>query len=147
MRRWLWVLMAFCAFAAYGLVASNGTQAQSLLRNSDPWLRSDQVVMQGLDKITARISTFRAPVGRIVRFGTLEITARDCRKRPPEEAPEVAAFIEIVDRKPGEPALELLTGWMFASSPALNALEHPVYDVWVIDCSSSSTQGQSPPSQ
>ncbi|MGH6885985.1 MAG: DUF2155 domain-containing protein [Geminicoccales bacterium] len=92
------------------------------------------VVMQGLDKITARISTFEAPLDQAVMFGTLEIVARACRKRPPEEPPETAAFLEISDVRPDEPKVALFTGWMFASSPALSALEHPVYDVWVIDC-------------
>ncbi len=92
------------------------------------------VVLQGLDKVTARISTVEAPIDRAVRFGTLEITARHCRKRPPEEPPEITAFLEIRDIKRDQPAAELFIGWMFASSPALSALEHPVYDVWVIDC-------------
>lgn len=94
-------------------------------------------VLQGLDKITARISTFNAPVDREVAFGTLRIVVRACRKRPPEEPPESAAFLEIREARPGEPEVQLFTGWMFASSPALNALEHPVYDVWVIDCRAS----------
>lgn len=94
-------------------------------------------VLQGLDKITARISTFSAPIDREVAFGTLRIVVRACRKRPPEEPPESAAFLEIREARPGEPEVQLFTGWMFASSPALNALEHPVYDVWVIDCRAS----------
>ena len=96
-------------------------------------------VLQGLDKVTARISTFEAPIGVPVRFGSLEITARTCQKRPPEETPESAAFLEIRDIKPGESPVMVFTGWMFASSPALNALEHPVYDVWTIDCRNDST--------
>ena len=91
-------------------------------------------VLQGLDKVTARISTIEAPIGQPVHFGTLIITARTCQKKPPEETPESAAFLEIDDQKPGEPAQRTFTGWMFASSPALNALQHPVYDVWVKDC-------------
>jgi hypothetical protein len=96
-------------------------------------------VLQGLDKVTARISTFEAPIGVPVRFGSLEITARTCQKRPPEETPESAAFLEIRDIKPGESPVTVFTGWMFASSPALNALEHPVYDVWTTDCRNDST--------
>jgi hypothetical protein len=92
------------------------------------------VILQGLDKVTARVSTIEAPIDRPVRFGTLIITVRTCNKRPPEEPPESAAFLEINEEKPGEPASHLFTGWMFASSPALNALQHPVYDVWVKDC-------------
>jgi hypothetical protein len=96
-------------------------------------------VLQGLDKVTARVSTFDAPVDEPVRFGSLEITARSCHNRPPEETPESAAFLEIRDIKPGEAPVSVFTGWMFASSPALNALEHPVYDVWVIDCKNDSS--------
>jgi hypothetical protein len=95
------------------------------------------VVLQGLDKVTARISTVEAPIDAPVRFGTLEITARHCAKRPPEEPPETTAFLEIREIKRDEVPVELFTGWMFASSPALSALEHPVYDVWVIDCKTS----------
>jgi hypothetical protein len=94
----------------------------------------DKAILQGMDKISGRIIKFEAPVGQSVRFGTLEIIARTCRKRPPEETPESAAFLDIWEIKTGQPAASLFRGWMFASSPALSALEHPVYDVWVADC-------------
>ncbi len=93
-------------------------------------------VLQGLDKVTARVSTIEAPLGDTVTFGTLEVIARHCDKRPPEETPESAAFLDIWEVRPNEPAKSLFRGWMFASSPALNALEHPVYDIWVLDCKS-----------
>ena len=96
-------------------------------------------VLQGLDKITARISTFEAPLNEAVRFGSLQIVARACDKKPPEETPESAAFLEIVDIRPDSPEVALFTGWMFASSPAISALEHPVYDVWVVDCRKDSS--------
>jgi len=98
-------------------------------------------VLQGLDKVTARVSEIEAPVGRTVRFGTLEIIARTCDKRPPEETPESAVFLDIWEVRQGAPALSLFRGWMFASSPALSALEHPVYDIWVLDCVSDSKAG------
>ena len=98
------------------------------------WIEHEIAVLQGLDKITARVSTFEAPVEGLVRFGTLEIIARTCRKRPPEEAPESAAYLDIDDVRPNEAVAGVFRGWMFASSPALSALEHPVYDVWVVDC-------------
>tara|TARA_R110001592_G_scaffold228718_3_gene485253 strand:+ start:152 stop:532 length:381 start_codon:yes stop_codon:yes gene_type:complete len=98
----------------------------------------NKVILQGLDKVTARVSTLEARVGEVVRFGTLEIIARSCDKRPPEEPPESAAFLDIWEIRPGEPAVSLFRGWMFASSPALNALEHPVYDIWVLDCAEPS---------
>lgn len=97
-------------------------------------LPGETVVMQGLDKVTARVSTFEIPIGVSVRFGTLQIFARACDRTPPEEAPESAALLEIFEMKPGERRNALFSGWMFASSPALSALEHPVYDVWVLDC-------------
>ncbi len=96
-------------------------------------------VLQGMDKVTARVSTIEAPVGDVVRFGTLEIIARTCDKRPPEETPESAAFLDIWEVRRGEPAASLFRGWMFASSPAVSALEHPVYDVWVLDCKNTAS--------
>ena len=102
-------------------------------------------VLQGLDKVTARISEFEAPAGVMVPFGSLRITVRDCHKRPPEETPESAAFVVIDDIGADDRAVRYFSGWMFASSPALSALEHPVYDVWVVDCmkSSSTSSGSS----
>jgi hypothetical protein len=91
-------------------------------------------VLQGLDKVTARISTLDAPLERTIRFGTLSIVARHCSKTPPEELPEVKIYLEIQEARPGEVPIPLFRGWMFASSPAVSALEHPVYDVWAIDC-------------
>ena len=98
-------------------------------------------VLQGLDKITARITTIDAPVGQPVRFGTLDITVRRCHKRPPEETPETTVFLKIREQRLGERAQDLFTGWMFASSPAVSSMEHPVYDVWVVDCKNSSSSG------
>ena len=94
----------------------------------------DTVLLQGLDKITARVSQIKVPVGGTVTFGALQITARACDKHPPEEAPEAAAFLEVVEVKPDEKPVQRFSGWMFASSPALSALEHPVYDLIVLDC-------------
>jgi hypothetical protein len=97
-------------------------------------LEGDGAILQGLDKVTARTSTFEAPLNTPVRFGTLEITVERCTKAPPEETPESAAFLVIREIKPNEQPVDLFKGWMMASSPALSALEHPVYDVWVKDC-------------
>ena len=91
-------------------------------------------LMQGLDKISARVSQFEAPVGTSVRFGTLSVVVRDCQRSPPEEKPENAAFIEVYETRPGEDRTRLFSGWMFSSSPALSALEHPVYDVNLLEC-------------
>ncbi len=108
-------------------------------------LEGDSALLQGLDKVTARISSITAPLNEAVRFGTLEIIVHRCHKRPPEETPESAALLEIHDVKPGENRVLLFKGWMFASSPALSALEHPVYDIWVKDClNSSSSEANGP---
>lgn len=92
------------------------------------------VVLRALDKVTARVSTIYAPVGGTVRFGALDITVDVCDKRPPEEPPESAAFLQIVERRPGQAESDVFQGWMFASSPGLSPLQHPVYDLWVLDC-------------
>ncbi len=94
----------------------------------------NQVVLRALDKITARITEFELAIGEELRFGTLALTARYCRTRPPIEPPETFAYLEIDDLKRGGVREKVFQGWMVASSPALNALEHPVYDVWVINC-------------
>jgi len=91
-------------------------------------------VMQGLDKITARVSRFEVPVGKTATFFTLSIEVRDCEKSAPEDRPENAAFVEIYENRPGEEKSRLFSGWMFSSSPALSAIEHPVYDVNLLEC-------------
>ncbi|SUS08497.1 conserved hypothetical protein [uncultured Defluviicoccus sp.] len=98
----------------------------------------DVAVLRVLDKITARVSILNAPLHQVMQFGTLEIVARACDKRPPEETPESAAFLEIWEIRPGKPVKSVFTGWMFASTPGLSALEHPIYDLWVLDCVSKS---------
>jgi hypothetical protein len=94
----------------------------------------------GLDKITARVTKFDAPVGKPTRFGALEVTVRACDKKPPEEPPQTAAYVEIrqinEELNQVEP-VPIFKGWMFAESPGLNALEHPVYDVWLNTCKGS----------
>ena len=98
------------------------------------WLQGHTAILQGLDKVTARTSTVEAPVEQPVRFGSLNIAVRGCFKRPPEEPPESAAFLIIEDVQPRAAPVPVFSGWMFASSPALSALEHAVYDIWVLDC-------------
>ena len=102
----------------------------------------DTIVLGGLDKVAARVNTVSGKVGSPVTFGTLEIIARTCVSRPPEATPENAAFLEIYQTV-GKEKQKLFSGWMFASSPALSALDHPVYDVWVLRCENS-TASKSP---
>lgn len=92
------------------------------------------VQLRALDKITARITEVELPIGDEKIFGTLIIKARYCRSRPPQETPESYAYLEIDDVTVGGERERIFDGWMLASSPAVSALEHPVYDVWVIGC-------------
>jgi hypothetical protein len=110
-------------------------------------IQMEEAVLQGLDKITARISTIEVAVGETVSFGSLRITVQACDKRPPEETPESAAFLQVVEQKPGEQPVTRFSGWMFASSPALSAMEHPVYDLWVLDCESKAAPEAEQPAQ
>jgi len=90
--------------------------------------------LQWLDKVTARTSTFTMKVGETKAMSSLRITLRACRENPPIETPESAAFLEVTEIKPGEQAESVFSGWMSASSPALSAMENPIYDVWVLGC-------------
>ena len=126
-------------FAAIGIgIGVAGATTPAAAQGQGPVIEHRVAVLQGLDKVTARISPVRAPLGVPTQFGTLEIIARTCRETPPTEPPESAAFLEIRELPPAsdpdEPPTELFSGWMFASSPAVSGLEHPVYDVWVVDC-------------
>jgi hypothetical protein len=105
---------------------------------AQPSLPHRVAVLQGLDKVTARIEVIEVPIGAEVRFGGLAIRARACYETPPTEPPESAAFLEIDEMDPeigtGDSRKSAFVGWMFASTPGISALEHPVFDVWVIDC-------------
>ena len=120
------LVLALCMGAAATALAQSG--------GSEGMQSMPVAVLQGLDKVTARVVTLDVPVGDTVTFGSLRIAARTCRKASPVEPPESAAFLEIQEARPDEAVEPLFSGWMFASSPALSALEHPVYDIWVIDC-------------
>ena len=127
MRRLGW--LAACAWAVAWTAPAHA---------QGPVLEHRVAVLQGLDKVTARVSTVQAPLDQPTQFGTLEVVARTCRETPPTEPPESAAFLEIRELPPASDAnaapVDLFSGWMFASSPAVSALEHPVYDIWVVDC-------------
>ncbi len=105
------------------------------------------VILGGLDKVAARTAKFEVNLKQKVFYNTLIVTALACKTRPPEEPPESAAFLEIQERKSDGTVQKIFSGWMFASSPALNALEHPVYDVWVVNCKTvpAKTAAPAPP--
>lgn len=109
-------------------------------------ITAETVTLRALDKVTAHTEDFTVKIGSKLTFGTLDITTRHCEFRPPEETPETYAFIQIKDRgltegikdgakKDSDAPEYAFSGWMFASNPALSALDHPVYDVWVLRCS------------
>lgn len=101
-------------------------------------------VFAGLDKITARITAFEVPVGETVQFGALRVTPRICYTRPPTEPPQTTAFVEVDEIKLNNEISRIFTGWMFASSPGLHAVEHAVFDVWLTDCKTDSVEGEAP---
>lgn len=98
------------------------------------------VKLQSIDKITGRTVTFEARVGSTVKYGPLYIKVQACRKAPPIEQPESAAFIQVWEVTPRDVSKWVFSGWMFASSPALSAMDHPIYDVWVLDCMEKKTE-------
>lgn len=108
--------------------------------NTGKNLVGEAVVLRTLDKVTATTQDYTVPIGETLEYGSLTIAARHCEKRPPEEIPETYAFLQITDKRlkgTGEEAEDsdkIFSGWMFASKPAISALDHRVYDVWVIDC-------------
>ena len=95
------------------------------------------LIMRGLDKITGRPTSITAQIGKPVQFATLTITARFCYSTPQSETPDTAAFVQIEDHRPDQAARRIFSGWMYASSPGLNGVEHPLYDVWVISCNNA----------
>lgn len=118
--------MRLLAAAALAALLPGAALAQSL--------EGTGVKLEGLDKITARTFAFEAPLNEPVSFGYLQIVARACVATPEEAAPESTAFLEVTEAKPGEQPVRVFTGWMFASSPSASAMEHPVYDIWVVAC-------------
>jgi hypothetical protein len=97
-------------------------------------IKNPTAVLSGLDKITGRIITFEVAIDETVQFGSLQLTPKVCWTRPATEAPNTTGFFEIDEVTINNDYRRIFTGWMFASSPGLNAVEHAVYDVWLADC-------------
>jgi hypothetical protein len=139
------LLLACSAFAATTAVAfAQGSGTVDFAAPTRPLTVADAapgkdgikraIVLRALDKISGQAVNIFAPVGVPVKFATLTITARYCYSTPPIETPETTAFVQIDDHRPDAPAKHVFSGWMLASSPSLNPLDHPLYDVWVISC-------------
>jgi hypothetical protein len=97
-------------------------------------INNPSAIFAGLDKITGRIISFDVSIGETVQFGALQVTPRVCYTRPPTETPNTDAFIEVDEVTLQGEVKRIFTGWMFAASPGLHAVEHPIYDVWLTDC-------------
>jgi len=97
-------------------------------------LIGSHAVLKALDKVTARVSKITIKIGETANFGALTINLSACYFTLPEDPPESAAHLTIEEENPSEKSNYVFKGWMFSSSPALNPLEHPVYDVWVLRC-------------
>jgi hypothetical protein len=97
-------------------------------------IANPQAVFAGLDKITGRIISFEVNINETVQFGALQVTPRVCYSRPPTETPNTDAFIQVDEVTLSGEIKRIFEGWMFAASPGLHAVEHPVYDVWLTDC-------------
>ena len=96
-------------------------------------------VFNGLDKITGRIITFEVGLNETVQFGTLQITPRVCYSRPPTEQPQTDAFAQVDEIDENKKEKRIFSGWMFADSPGLHGVEHPIYDVWLTGCKGGTT--------
>lgn len=98
--------------------------------------------MQAMDKITGKVSEIDVPVNGEAIFGSFSVVVRSCHARPPEETPENFAFVDVVDNHNTDKEINIFKGWMISSSPALNAVEHPIYDVWLLKCYNSDNKGR-----
>src|SRR5436190_1415682 len=108
-------------------------------------IENKSALFSGLDKITGRIINFDAAIGETVQFGALQVTPRACYTRPPTETPNTDAFIAVDEVTLQGEVKRIFTGWVFAASPGLHAVEHPIYDVWLTDCKNPVVAAAAPP--
>lgn len=155
------LFLAFLAILPASLYAQDSTQDQTItsidntdINNTDPVMnepalteRDEEIIeedpamiprpvvkLRSLDKITARAETFEASVGATVKFGSLYIKPRTCQEASPLEKPESASFLQIWEMSTEDEPEWVFSGWMYASSPGLSSMDHPIYDVWVLGC-------------
>jgi hypothetical protein len=106
-------------------------------------IKNPIAVFAALDKVTGRISHLEIPINKTVEFGALKVTPRVCDSRPPTETPHTSSFVEVDEVKLTGEVQRIFTGWMFAESPGLHAVEHPVFDVWLTNCKTISAAAPS----
>ena len=95
---------------------------------------TNAALMQAMDKVTGRVNKITVPVNSKISFGDFSLVLRACKKRPAEETPENFAFVDVADKSFGEDEYNIFRGWMLSSTPGMNAIEHPIYDVWLLEC-------------
>ena len=93
--------------------------------------------MQAMDKITGRVSLIEVPVGGETKFGSFSVVVRSCQARTEDEIPENVAFVDVTDKSFDQEEYNIFKGWMFSSSPSVHAVEHPIYDVWLLKCTNT----------
>jgi hypothetical protein len=133
-RRNGWRRRALCLLLPALLLAPHAAAAQSAREARPPRIENGVAVFAGLDKVTARIAKLEIKLGETRRFGALEVTPRACFSRPPTEPPWTSTFVEVDEIMLAGNRQRIFSGWMFAESPGLNAVEHPVFDVWLTGC-------------
>lgn len=150
----LGLLLAFLATGMNGIVTTTPAQAQSRSKLTPPPSPEDgtklsmpTATFSGLDKITGRIISFDVAINETVQFGALQVTPRVCYARPQTIAPLTTGFVEVDEITLDKKIRRIFTGWMFADSPGLHAVEHAVYDVWLTDCKPAPGQVQPPAPQ
>lgn len=118
----------FLALTA-ALISATPAVASEILMNT--------AQMQAMDKITGRVSIIEVPVGGEIKFGSFSVVVRSCQTRSEEEIPENFAFVDVTDKSFDQEEFNIFKGWMLSSSPAVHAVEHPIYDVWLLKCINS----------
>ena len=129
-------LLLLTGIGAFGIAPASAEKIQNPI-----------AIFAALDKVTGRISHLEIPINETVQFGALKVTPRVCNTRPPTEAPHTSSFVEVDEIKLNGEVERIFTGWMFAASPGLHAVEHPIYDIWLTDCKGgqSPTVAEAPP--
>ncbi len=124
----------FVSMAGLAGAQDSGVQTEELSPAQDPRTANRVAVFSGIDKITGRIITFDVYIDETVQFGALQVTPRVCYSRDETQAPKTTTFVEVDEITLDRKIRRIFTGWMFADSPGLNAVDHAVYDVWLTEC-------------
>lgn len=116
------------------ILAAAALSAMSVIPAQAEKIDNDVAVFAALDKVTARVSKLQVSIDETTIFGALKITPRACYTRPPTERPRTSVFVEIDEIQLDGKEERIFTGWMFAESPGVHGVEHPVFDVWLTNC-------------